>query len=110
MLEMDLIGWVTLFVLAGAVLYVASTFATKKKLDMQDLLSCAAGAASIPCGVDLFWCALNPFHLVEKVAPDGHTILYTGVISIGQLHRVDMAIAALSLLFLGVAAVVIPFN
>lgn len=103
----DLTGWVILSVVLGAATYFLFVVARRGRIELEALLSCAVGAAGVPTGIDLLWCAFNPAHLVYSVAPDGKTVLYTGVIYISEFHRVDMAIGALAMIFLGVSAVLI---
>ena len=104
----SLIFWIVTSVLIGAAIYLASFFlSTGKKFSIENLFASAISLPLLPTGIDLIICAYNPSHLVEKISENGTSVLYTGIIVIGEIHRLDIAVAGVVLAAVGVSGLVI---
>jgi ABC-type Fe3+-siderophore transport system permease subunit len=106
-LQLTLMFWIITSAVSGAAIYTIAAFKKHRKVEIEDLLTGAAASALLPAGIDLIICAYNPAHLIAKIAEDGKTVYYTGVIVIGDLHRLDITIAGLALIYLGIAGLLV---
>jgi hypothetical protein len=97
----DLTVWLILAAVVGGLTYNSAAAYYGKPIEFDRLILTALAALMVPSGVDLVYGALVPQHLVEVAGT------YSGspVVVIGQMHRIDIAIAGLVLCVLGIVEV-----